>query len=102
MIARYARIRGLYPLEPETPLQQRVPQRLPARGRPEAGVFRRQTVRIERAIGQVLRVDDRLVGRAAVNHVPVAVVVDDGVEDVEDAEAELEVAVAAEPNGLGN
>src|SRR5262245_49837675 len=83
-------------LEPH--LQLQVAQRLRARRRAEPGGSRRQAILIERAVRQVLRVDDRQIGRAPVDHVALAVVVDHGVERVEDVEAELNVAVSAETN----
>src|SRR5207302_3410358 len=87
--------RTRYRSEPEPNLQLRVAQRLGASRRAEPRVLRLETSRIQRAVRQVLRVDDGLVGRAAIDHVGVAVVVDHRVEHVEDVPAKLQGLVAA-------
>src|SRR5438128_5536564 len=74
-------------LEAEPNLQLQVAQRLRAGGSAEAGGPRRQTVRIERAVRQGLRVGDRQIRRAPIDHVVLPVVVDDCIEHVEDVEA---------------
>src|SRR5437667_2586519 len=85
-------------LEPHPNLQLQVPHRLRARGATEARGPGCQSRRIERAVRQVLRVDNREIGRAPVDDVPLAIVDDDDVERVEDVEPELEITVAAEAN----
>src|SRR2546427_7813110 len=87
---------GVLRLEPVPDLQLQIPQRLRAGRGAEAGISRREPRRIERAVREVLRVDDRLIRRAPEDNVPVPIVVDHHVERVEDIEPELEVATAAE------
>src|SRR5580765_3880514 len=87
-------------LEGEPNLYLHVAQWLRARGGAKPGGPRRQPRGIERTIREVLRVDDGQIGRAPVDHVPVAIVDDHRVEQVEHLEPELETAIAAEPELL--
>ena len=89
---------GYLTLKLEPDLYLRVPHRLSAGGGAEAGVPRLQTIRIDRSVGKVLRVQHCQVGRAPVLHRRVPVVDHDNVEGVEGIEPELELAGATYSN----